>query len=92
MPALERPGGGANSDASGPPALVHGGRVLFPKPPQPVGRRRAVAEMIVAYRQAETIAVGHVFHVPPAAPTAAPPQRAEDDRPPVSQSGHDTPV
>ena len=87
---------GATSVASGPRALMRGGVVLVPRPPRPVGRRRAVAEMIVAYKQAAPIAVGHVYELPPAAPAAAPaavaPQREEVDKPPLSQSGHDTPV
>ncbi len=65
--------------------------MLVPKPPRPVGRRRAVAEMIVAYKQAAPIAVGHVFVVP-AAPGEAALQRPEAESPPLSQSGHDTPV
>jgi hypothetical protein len=73
--------------------------MLVPKPPRPVGRRRAVAEMIVAYKQAAPIPVGHVFELPPAepaAPAAGPaegaPPRPDDDSPRLSQSGHDTPV
>ena len=67
-----------------------------PKPPQPVGRRRAVAEMIVAYKQAATIVVRHVYEVPVAAPPAGAtetlPEKGETKGPPSSQSGHDTPV
>ena len=36
--------------------------MLFPQHPRPVGRRRAVAEMTVAARQAATIEPGHVLH------------------------------
>ena len=67
--------------------------MLVPKPPRPVGRRRAVAEMIVAYKQAAPIAVGHVFQLPPAAePGEGAAPRGDEDGPPLSQSGHDTPV
>ena len=69
--------------------------MLFPKPPRPVGRRRAVAEMVVAWKQAAPIAVGHVFEVPPAAaavPGEAAPRGPDDAGPPLSQSSHDTPV
>lgn len=71
--------------------------MLFPKPPRPVGRRRAVAEMIVACKQAAPIAVGHVYQVPgtDAAPPARAPAEAKpqaDVPPSLSQSGHDTPV
>ena len=71
--------------------------MLFPKPPRPVGRRRAVAEMIVAYKQAAPIAVGHVYQVPSAeaVPQADKPAGARslpDVPPPLSQSDHDTPV
>ena len=70
--------------------------MLVPKPPGPVGRRRAVAEMIVAYKQAAPIAVGHIFELPPAAPGAgaaeAAPRGPDAEHPPLSQSGHDTPV
>lgn len=37
--------------------------MLFPRHPKPVGRRRAVAEMTVAARQAAAIEPGHVLHV-----------------------------
>ena len=70
--------------------------MLLPKPPQPVGRRRAVAEMIVAYKQAATIVVGHVYEVPVATPAAGGtetlPEKGEAKGAPLSQSGHDTPV
>ena len=71
--------------------------MLFPKPPRPVGRRRAVAEMIMAYKQAAPIAVGHVYQVPSveAVPQANEPAGAKpqaDAPPPLSQSDHDTPV
>ena len=70
--------------------------MLVPKPPRPVGRRRAVAEMIVAYKQAAPIRVGHVFELPSAAPDAGVagmvPRQADAEDPPLSQSGHDTPV
>lgn len=69
--------------------------MLVPKPPRPVGWRRAVAEMIVAYRQVAPIPVGHVFELPPAGPQApaeVAPLRPDDDGPRLSQSGHDTPV
>ena len=67
--------------------------MLVPKPPRPVGRRRAVAEMVVAYKQAAPIAVGHVFELAPAAqPAEGAALRADDDSPPLSQSSHDTPV
>jgi len=69
--------------------------MLVPKHPQPVGRRRAVAEMTVAARQAAAIAPGHVLVLPAAAPpspgqAAAPPGDAED--PAVSPARHDTPI
>ena len=69
--------------------------MLVPKPPRPVGRRRAVAEMIVAYKQAAPIRAGHVLELASAAPgagaaEAAPPP--DVDSPPLSQSGHATPV
>ncbi len=37
--------------------------MLFPEHPKPVGRRRAVAELSVAYPVATTIAPGHVVTV-----------------------------
>jgi hypothetical protein len=37
--------------------------MLFPRHPQPVARRRAVAEMTVAARQAAAISPGHVLQV-----------------------------
>jgi len=37
--------------------------MLLPQHPRPVARRRAVAEMTVAARQAAAIAPGHVLHV-----------------------------
>jgi len=37
--------------------------MLFPQHPRPVGRRRAVAEMTVAARQAAAITPGHVLQV-----------------------------
>jgi len=72
--------------------------MLFPKPPRPVGRRRAVAEMIVAYKQAAPIVVGHVYQVPCAEPVppvgapAAAKSQVDVPAPPLSQSDHDTPV
>ena len=62
--------------------------MLVPKPPLPVGRRRAVAEMIVAVRQAAPIGVGHVY-APPAAEGAGNSPKTGSL---PSQSGHDTPV
>src|SRR5471032_3269306 len=65
---------------------MSGGVMLFPKPPVPVGRRRAVAEMIVAYKQAATIEPSHVFEIDGDAQDAGRPVvRARDDgvEPPI---------
>ena len=64
--------------------------MLVPKPPLPVGRRRAVAEVIVAWKQAAPIRAGHVFELPPPAPPA--PEASDAAEAPLSQSGHDTPI
>ena len=37
--------------------------MLVPKPPMPVGRRRAVAEMTVAWKQVAAIEPSHVFEI-----------------------------
>ena len=44
--------------------------MLVPQHPRPVGRRRAVAEMTVAARQAAAIEPGHVLHIADAHPGA----------------------
>ena len=69
--------------------------MLVPRHPQPVARRRAVAEMTVAYKQAATIPPGHVFEIP----SAAVPEGAEGVSRPrpspeseLSRNGDDTPV
>jgi hypothetical protein len=63
--------------------------MLVPQHPRPVGRRRAVAEMTVAAKQAAAIEPGHVLVVPAApAGTAGP---AASESPPVSPDRHDTP-
>jgi hypothetical protein len=64
--------------------------MLVPRPPLPVGRRRAVAEVSVAWKQAAPIRAGHVYELPP--PTPPVPEVAESADPPLSQSGHDTPI
>jgi hypothetical protein len=52
--------------------------MLFPRHPRPVARRRAVAEMTVAARQAATIEPGHVLHVADTGRDAdVPPPRGE---------------
>jgi len=69
--------------------------MLVPQHPRPVGRRRAVAEMTVAAKQAAAIESGHVL-VLPAAPAVGPggssatPPLAEEGLP-VSPQRHDTP-
>ena len=68
--------------------------MLVPKHPRPVGRRRAVAEMTVAAKQAAAIAPGHVLVLPAAAPPSPPGQTApsgSDADPEVSPARHDTP-
>jgi len=60
--------------------------MLLPEHPKPVGRRRAVAEMTVAARQAATIAPGHVLHVADArvgAPAPVAREEGGDARPPL---------
>ena len=66
--------------------------MFAPKPPQPVGRRRAVAEMIVAQtQQVVTIAPGHVIEIP--APVPARPLPTIPAPPPgVSPIDDDTPI
>jgi len=71
--------------------------MLVPEHPQPVGRRRAVAEMMVAAKQAAPIAPGHVLELRPApAPApepldaAAGPQTAGES-PLLSRRGDDPP-
>ena len=66
--------------------------MLAPRPPLPVARRRAVAEMIVAHRQqAATIAPGHVLVF--ATPALAKPLPTIPAPPPdVSPFDDDTPV
>jgi hypothetical protein len=68
--------------------------MLFPEHPQPVSRRRAVAEMTVAARQAAAITPGHVLALPatPASPPPAPVRSTGADDPPVSPQRHDTPI
>jgi len=68
--------------------------VLFPQHPPPVSRRREVAAVVVATRQAATIAPGHVILIPDRCtlpeppPTSATPEQGEL----LSRNGHDTPV
>jgi len=69
--------------------------MLVPKHPHPVARRRAVAEMTVAARQAAAIEPGHVL-VLPACPAQRPAQApapggVADDRS-VCVQRHDTPI
>ena len=66
--------------------------MLAPRPPLPVERRRAVAEMIVAHeQQVATIAPGHVLVI--AAPVPAAPAPTIAAAPPdVSPNGDDTPI
>ena len=77
--------------------------MLVPQHPRPVARRREVAEMTVAVRQAVAIGPGHVLEVVAAAPAvpasvragpstrgATPPSPSE--RQPVSHFVDDTPV
>jgi len=72
--------------------------MLVPEHPKPVSRRRAVAEMTVAARQAATIPPGHVLVLdaaPPKAPeppavAATPPVAGES--PPVSPDRHVPPI
>ena len=65
--------------------------MFAPKPPQPVGRRRAVAAMIVAHEQAATIAPGHLIEIP--APVPAKPLPTIPAAPPgVSRIDDDTPI
>ncbi|HEY8973711.1 MAG TPA: hypothetical protein VIN75_05800 [Burkholderiaceae bacterium] len=67
--------------------------MLFPEHPKPVSRRRAVAEMTVAARQAAAITPGHVLVLPAtAASPPAPVQSTGADDPPVSPRRHDTPI
>jgi len=71
--------------------------MLVPEHPRPVGRRRAVAEMTVAAKQAVAIEPGHALVLPAASTlepggttvTATPPLAVEG--PPVSPQRHDTP-
>ena len=46
--------------------------MLFPRPPQPVDRRREVATVVASHKQAASIAPGHVFIVPAARRTDPP--------------------
>jgi hypothetical protein len=69
--------------------------VLIPQHPRPVERRRAVAEMTVAYKQVATIAPGHVFEMPPAATEAAAGDASHVPplpEPELSRNGDDTPI
>jgi len=69
--------------------------MLVPKPPRPVGRRREVAEMTVAAKQAAAIVPGHVLVLPAtAAPPPAPAETPPDSMKPhaVSPGRHDTPI
>ncbi|HYP33805.1 MAG TPA: hypothetical protein VES00_18185 [Burkholderiaceae bacterium] len=50
--------------------------MLVPQHPRPVSRRRAVAEMTVAAKQAAPIAPGHVLELPAVARPAEPPDAA----------------
>ena len=63
--------------------------MLVPRHPQPVARRRAVAEMIAAVRQAAPIVPGHVLQL--ATPAPAPPAPAPDPTA-VSREDDATPV
>lgn len=66
--------------------------MLVPKPPRPVARRRAVAEMIVAVKQVAPIRAGHVFELPAPAPAADGADTSPKTGSLPSQSDHDTPV
>lgn len=72
--------------------------MLVPRHPQPVARRRAVAEMTVAAKQSAPIAPGHVLELPalprrgiePPAAAAAPQSAGESPVQPADRG--DTPL
>ncbi len=68
--------------------------MLVPRHPQPVSRRREVAAVVVATRQAATIVPGHVIVVPekPALPEPAAASGTPEEGGLLSRNGHDTPV